>query len=178
MIKKLLTAPLVEPVSKEELIHYARIDSAEEDSVIEEVIEIARVRIENFLNRKLIKQKWQLFFGREEIDFSRRICMPFHGLLEIIDFQAILQDESEEELEQFILWKHLRPEEITLQNLPTGTRFVKLEADFGYGATAADIPATLKKGILMLATELYENKHHAEITEGIKELIHPEKVYV
>jgi uncharacterized phiE125 gp8 family phage protein len=60
MALRLITAPAVEPVTREEAKAHLRVDSTDEDTLIDDLIQTAREYCEDYQNRAYLEQTWEL----------------------------------------------------------------------------------------------------------------------
>lgn len=67
-----VTPPAVEPVTLTEVKEFLRIDNTDEDTLLSSLIVAARNYAEDYQNRPLITQTWQLWLD----DFPPHDCMP------------------------------------------------------------------------------------------------------
>lgn len=150
-------SPTIEPVTRAEAKAWARIDGNEQDAIIDDLIAAARLRVENDLGGKqLINATWALTLDR----FPPSIKLPRPPLGSVTSIQYIDTAGATQTLATSVYkvitdgvfgviveaygqtWPSTRDE----KNAVTVTYVA------GYGATAADVPESLRSAIRMLVT--------------------------
>lgn len=188
MKSKVTTQPAIEPVSLQEVKDSLRITSSSEDSLITQYIVDARVYAENYTGRKFITQTLvgyaDGFRGYQDNWFNgyrvgseielfrngdRRIDLDYTPAQSITEINTIDIDNSETVyassnyyLENFDDDLHPRvrindSSSIINVNLRSNNA-VKVEYVAGYGDNASDVPAAIRRGIIMIASHLYTNR--------------------
>jgi len=76
-----ITAPAFEPITTADARAFLRLDDTAEDSVIAELIKVARHRCEGFTGRALVTQTWSLWLDEFPRDKSRR-AQAWDGMAE------------------------------------------------------------------------------------------------
>lgn len=182
MNSKLIKAPVSSLITTPELKEYLRIESFQTDdnSYLESVAIAAEQGVETYLNRKLLTQTWGIYAtGSSRMSSGLPIVeLPFAPLGEIIKVELLKSSgvgsyensvsETDYQLIQTSLFPELRMHIIW----PYG---YYVEAEFGYGGIATQVPRVLIEGVKMMAAEIYENKNSA-ITERIMTMLHPFRV--
>lgn len=95
MKKRLITPPTEEPISLEDAKLYLRVESSEEDGIIEQMVQAAREACEDQQNRCYLKQSWELYPGRAETFFSFKDPTPITAVQAVI---YLLADGTEKTL--------------------------------------------------------------------------------
>lgn len=184
------SAPSVEPVTTAEAKAHCRIDSSDEDSYIDLLIELARDVIEDETSRRLITQtyKWKL----NNWPLARRLDFP---VLPIQSVTSIVYTDREGTSTTFATSNYIvdidsEPARIVLKSgvlwpLPS---LSLLEANAivitfvaGYGDAASDVPERLKHAMKMIISHVFENREETiptairveELPLGVQRLIRP-----
>lgn len=171
------TAPASEPVSLSEFKTFARIDGTSEDFLLERFIEATRGAMELYLGRALIEQSITL-----KMDFwpGEVIKLPRPPLISIT--QVVTLDESDTEtsyassnyyaiteqepgllcLKQDITWP---------ENTDRDYGGFEIQYKAGYGSGSQDVPELIRQGILMWATQVYENREISSEPPAVVKLL-------
>ncbi|KKM01562.1 hypothetical protein LCGC14_1793180 [marine sediment metagenome] len=187
----LVTAPLIEPLTLEEVKDHLRIDGTIEDSYIEPLIQPAREWAEAYLNRALITQTWDLFLERFPKWSGTQIEIPFPKLQsitdvkyqDILDVQQIWSDtlytvDTNREIGRII--------PITDEDYPSTfghIHDVVIRFVAGYGSNAEDVPRAILQGMLLKIGHWYERREDTsvapmhKIPDGAMNLLTPYKVW-
>lgn len=143
---RLLVPPAAEPVTLDELKAQARIEHADDDTLLRQLIAAARESAEQRTGRALLDQTWQqrglTRDGRIEL---RR--WPVIDVLSVADHGGPLATER---------WTAVTGEAPEVQ-LP-GNRGGEVIIDYraGYGATTESVPTPIRQWILIAAATMYE----------------------
>ena len=167
MKNTLITPPALEPITLDEAKLHLRVETDLDDQLIEALIESARVTVETITNRALINQTWLHTFDR----------FPWEGELELQAGVSTINsvkykdtDNVEQTLDAAVYeltkcavpalrlaWQQEWPS--TLDHPES----VSVEVVAGYGATAADVPASIRQAMLLLIGHWYENREASVI---------------
>lgn len=163
MSLKLITAPVIEPVTLAEAKDWARIDTTEEDSLISGLISSARALSETFTRRSFINTTWR--YSLDKFPCENYIVLPQAPLssvttLKYYDSNGILQTHSsalyyvdtESEPGRLIL----NPNEVWPTIQTDKLSAVQVNYVSGYGATADLVPTDIKTAIKMLVAHWYD----------------------
>lgn len=190
MKTRLITAPSAKPISVAELRSHCRIDTDDDDIYISGIIEAAVAHVENITGRKLITQTWDLYLdnwpGGAEFE------LPFGKLQSVasITYKNQAGESTEWDSADYIVdtdsflgrvvigYDKSWPSDSLYNVNPITVRFV-----CGYG-TAADVPASLKHAVKLLAAHWYENREPvvvgsitANIPMTVDALIWPHRIF-
>lgn len=158
------TGPSVEPVSVDELKTFARIDGTSEDYLLNRFIEATRGAMEFYLGRSLIEQTITL-----KMDWwpGEVIKLPRPPLISITQVVTLDEDDAETSyassnyyaiteaepgllcLKQGVTWP---------ENTDRDHGGYEIQYKAGYGTGSQDVPELIRQGILMWATQYYENR--------------------
>lgn len=165
MTLDLVTAPADEPVTLEQMKAWVRQDSSDDDALIKSLISMAREAVENYLNRALVTQTWDLW-----LDAFRDIEIPKAPLQSVTaitytDDAGATQTVATSVYDVFAYldapgWVRLAYS----QSWPS-TRAVKdavkIRFVAGYPTVSplySNIPQAILHGIKVIAAEYYENR--------------------
>lgn len=161
---KVSTVPTVEPVSVDELKTFARIDGTSEDYLLERFIEATRGATEIYLGRSLIEQSITL-----KMDWwpGEKIELPRPPLISITQVVTLDEDDAETEYDSdyYYVITEAEPGLICLrqgvtwpENTDRDYGGYEIQYKAGYGSGSQDVPELIRQGILMWATQVYENR--------------------
>ena len=195
-----VTAPASEPVTTAEAKSHLRVTISTDDTLIGEMITVARDMLENYTCRAFINTTFDYFldafpsprFEHGRIHNGRIIEPPVSNLSSVTsvkyyDTQDALQTLASSEYLVDSSHEPGRIVEAYETYWPdTSTRINTVEVRYiaGYGATAADVPETLKLAIKMLVNHYYDNRSAYNygdckldfVPMGIKSLIYRYKI--
>lgn len=165
--------PLISPVSSDELVDWARLDS--DDPMIDGALIAATSAVIAFLKLDLINRTWTLIhedwpitgtmscpsISRQTYSPKRRIELPYANLVSITE--VLLNGEEETEY-RVIKGKPYRIQLDSLGYTTSDSDALEVTYVAGYGVSANDVPAPIKQAILMTAT--YIISHNGECDAG------------
>ncbi len=168
-----VTAPVIEPVSLQELKDHLRIDDVNDDALLDAIITAARQHAEFSTRRNLITTLLDLFLD----DFPSSpdtVLLPFPPLQSVTSVKYFDTDNAQQtiaaadyEVDTSSEPGRLRP--VTSKFWPSvrdRVNAVEIRFTAGYGAGIVDIPAGLRQAILIVAATLYENRESFTVGEG------------
>ena len=158
MFLSLKTGPAIEPVSLAEAKAHLRIDSADEDGLINSLITAARLMVEARTARALITQTW-LFHLDKPAGFYELPLKPSKAITEISTFdengtQAVLTGED---------YTAEKRGEVMRVKLHRAAYRAEVGFVAGYGDMGADVPASLVQAILQLTAYWFENRGNSSL---------------
>lgn len=169
------TAPAVEPVSIAEAKAHLRVDSTDEDTLIEGLVAAAVSHLDGqgVLGRAMITQSWATWV-RNSPGVVTLPVGPFQSLtsVEYYDSENALQTSDVANYEV-----RLAGDFVTVQpksgfawpGAYSRPDAIKITYVAGYGDAASDVPQSIRQAILLLVGHWYENRE--AVTEGaFKEL--------
>ena len=164
---KVSAAPASEPVTLAEAKLHLRVDISDDDDLITSLIKVARIWSEGYQNRAYVNQSITLKMNK----FQNRLELPRSPLGSVTSVKYLDTEGSEQTLSSsfYDVDTTSEPGLVTLaygQNWPA-IRDVHhaIEVIFvaGYGATAANVPETVKAAIKLIVGHLYE--HREDVSE-------------
>lgn len=162
MALKLITPPVIEPVTLEEAKSHCRIDGNDEDFLITSLIVAAREHCEGFQNRAYITQTWQLW-----LDYwppGSIIPIPKPPLQSVVDVKYYDTNDTEETLAttDYFVDDKSDPGRLMLKALPAvvlrPVNGVCVEFTAGYGDDAEAVPQKVKQAMLLLIGHWHESR--------------------
>lgn len=183
---KLATAPLMEPVTVEDVRLHTRIDYITEDSMLATWISTAREMAETFTRRSLIYQTWELSFDKFPTDTF--LYLPRPPLVQVFKMSYIdsestettmyqsheydlatespsITDDDTTGVDDWIIDTRSEPGRIGLaydESWPAVTLrpidALRIRYRAGYGETAETVPACFKDAIMLYCAHRYENR--------------------
>jgi len=161
---KVITEPLIEPITVSDLKVFARIDTTAEDTLLAGFITAARQACEMYLGRVLISQTIRM-----TMDYwpSKKIELPFPPLISITSVETI--DESDVATtyssdNYYVVTEAIPGELVVKQGVSVPSNTVRDVAGYrieyvaGYGLTAAEVPSQIREALKLWATSIYENR--------------------
>lgn len=167
------SGPALEPVSLAEAKAHLRIDGTAEDALIQSLVVTSRLHIEAALGLALITQSWSYFLDRWPK--AGRLVLPLRPVAAIAHIRVWDDEGTSESLDaaSFLLDGHGMPPRLVApagMSDPTPKRVANgIEIGFtaGFGASAADVPATIRHALLLLVAHWYENREPVQIGVGV-----------
>ena len=160
---KTTTGPASEPITLLEAKTQLRVESDEtdDDVWITSAITVVREQVESLTNRALMPQSLELAIG----EFDSTIALPkppFSSLtsIEYYDEDNVLQTLSSD---YYLVNDFVEPAEVVKKNDQTYPAVynrpdaIRIKFATGY-ADAASVPSSIKQAMLMLLTDLYDNR--------------------
>lgn len=179
---KLKTVPTVEPITLDEAKLHLRIDGADENTLITDLITTARQLAELETKRALITQTWEMFldYAPAEIEIPKPPLQATGLSIKVIDDAGseTAVDASAYDIDD----SENSPGRVRLKSgssWPYHRGFASFVIEFkaGYGDAAADVPKALRQKLLQLIGHLYDNRGAEELPEGmIRKLFWPFKI--
>lgn len=143
--------PAAEAVTLAEAKAHLRVDGADEDALIAQLVTVAREHLERETGRVLISRPFRLCLDDWPADGVIRIdCGPVRTVTGVTVYDAE-GDPAAVSLADHLLDGEARPARLWLRDpTPPGRALNGIEIDFiaGFGASGADVPDTLKRAML------------------------------
>ena len=166
----LFAAPAAEPLTLSETALAIKVDSSEEDELIEQLIVGARMDAERITRRALVTQTWDLSldaFPGWQLDVPKPTLQSVTSIV-YVDVDGVTRTLA---ADQYLVDRKSEPGRIEpafgcvwpvtrWQNNAVTVRYV-----CGYG-TPADVPAGIKTWMLMRIRTLFENRAQIEVGQG------------
>ena len=155
----LIAEPATEPVNISELKDYLRIETADEDALIAELLKYARIYLENTSGLKLITQIWRIYL--DKIVAGIPVELPLSPIRSVQSVTAYDEDGTPSTIEPSKYSTDLLssvPKILFHNSLPATRCFngVEIDVNAGFGDLATDVPDSLRRAIIILAAHWYE----------------------
>lgn len=182
---ELITPPSVYPVTLEEAKQHLRVDSTDEDALIQTLIAASTDAVEQFTGRKLVPQVWDVYFPA----FTPELELPFPPIIAINEIEYLSSDNTPTILPDSNY--SFRGASMNGVIFPVdGTSYpdtyvswnaVRVQITCGYTPTspnsptelASGVPASLKCAILLILGDLYQNREGGALVNGASYEVNP-----
>lgn len=178
----LVTAPTVEPVTKEEVRAHLRLDSdtADEDAYLDVLIQTARETVEAHTRRALLAQTWD--WKLDTFPCAQPWELPKAPLSSVTSITYLDGDGTTQTwaLSNYTVLAPAGPRcmpgtialayGVTYPTVRAVPNAVTVRFVAGYGAAATSVPAAIKSAVLLLVGELYARREVAIVGTIISEV--------
>lgn len=172
---RLITGPAVEPVTVDDVKTHLRIDFDHDNPYLADLISWKREGLErNYLNSALITQTWELVL--DAFPGGDVIKLPYPPLQSVTSVTYTDEDDVDTVYSSanYRVDTDSFPGRIVLktgQSWPSTTlkEFGGLVIRFvaGYGDAKTDVPGPIKRALLLLLGDAYENREDTLIAQGV-----------
>jgi len=181
MSLQLTTPPSLEPVTLEDAKAHLKLDTADDDALIERLIAAARARAEWHTGRAFVTQSWMLWSDC----WAERVEIPLPPLQAVTSVTVFAPDGAATAVDPsaYTVDGASQPARIAFHCIaPIALRAINAVAiafDAGYGATADDVPAPVREAILEIVAELYVHRGDGpeEISLSAQALLAPYRIF-
>lgn len=157
---RLITPPIVEPVSMATIKSYLRIDHDDDDAMLSLLISAARETGEELSHRAFITQTLEMTVDAFPDDDVLRIMRPRLSSVTSVKYKDDAGVEAT--WTDYVVDTNSEPGRILFNSLPSAslqeTGAVTVRYVAGYGSSEASVPDSIKKAILALVSFWYENR--------------------
>jgi len=159
MTTALLTPPSQEPVTLEEAKAHLRVTHDSEDTLINDLIRVAREHVEVKTNQKLLPQEWRQY--EPHLNADRDLCVRVGPIRSITSVTVYAMDGTARILAAQEAWidRTRHQERIAFsQVLPLSDAVNGLEIDLivGISDIPPELPGSLRHAILLLVAHWFE----------------------
>lgn len=166
----LIAGPAIEPVPIAEIRDWLKIDANDEDALLANLVATARATLERRLRLAFVSQTWRCIYASTLGDGTMRLPLaPLLSVagLRVYDASGAATSAPPEAFE--LDYDSERPA-VRLIDADLRGRAVRIEIDavFGYGAAADDVPAPLRQAIRMLVAAWHARRGDAGPTDGAR----------
>ncbi|MDX1974467.1 MAG: head-tail connector protein [Rickettsiales bacterium] len=156
-----LTAPTTEPISLAEAKLYLRIDHAQDDTLISDLITTARHMAEQHLKRSLMTQSWKLTMDGCEhfaLDLYGEQIVPLSmgPIASITNIMAVDREGTSTEVDNSY-YRLSATRDAVLMNAGVNGFRIEITYSAGYG-DAASVPRPIKLGLLSHVAALFDGR--------------------
>jgi len=173
MALKLKTAPTVEPATLTEVKAHLRVDSSDEDNLLNSLITSARQYCEAFQKRSYITQTWELWLDAFPSESYINVSLPPLQSISSVKYYDTDDTEATFSSDDYFVDTKNEPGRVVLnysKTWPSTTlrpsNGVCVEFKAGYGDAASDVPEKVKQAMLLLIGAWYEQRE-AITTTGL-----------
>lgn len=153
MHNAILEQPLIEPVTLDEVKTYLRVDSHQENNLLEQLIKTARRMIEDYTSRAMITQTHRVIAGVDEV-----MTLPMAPFQNIVAKPKVLTGKSSEVVQNYRLDLSRPQARLYLAHRFAQESSFQIDYRVGYGDSPMDVPEPLRQALLLLVADLYENR--------------------
>jgi len=176
MTLQLISAPTLVPVDLADMNAFLRVDFADDDTLISQMIKAARQLAENITKRQLMTATWELILD-EFPNSDGEIKLPRPPVQSITSITYIDTDGVSQTLDSadYRLDSDSEPARITPAYGKTWpstrdvTNAVRIRYVSGY-ASASDVPEAIKNWIMIRVATMYENREAFVVGQSIGEI--------
>jgi uncharacterized phiE125 gp8 family phage protein len=165
MTPLLLTPPLLEPVTLAEAKTYLKLDTGDEDDLVQTLITAARLMIEAASGNMLIDQLWRVVL--DEWPAAGRLRLPVSPVRSVTGAR-IYDSAGQPQMvapSTLVLEAGAEPPMLLFeQPVPAPGRVrqgIEIDLQAGFGPQPTDVPAPLRQAILRLVANWFENRGDA-----------------
>ncbi len=164
-----VVAPLVEPVSLADAKSYLRVEHTTDDTLISQLIVVARQTAERYLRQSLITQSWKMVFDDYLEPITPLAYAPIQSVTSVTTYDALGQPT--------VISSTLYRLDASKRNLVLDVSLIASRVEIvyqaGYGA-AVDVPAPIKQGMFLHIGRLYDKRDlSAHLSADIEALYRP-----
>lgn len=171
-MRKLVTPPTAEPIEVADAKDQLRLVVSDDDSYVEGLISVAREYVENFTERALLTQTWDVYL--DKFPCHQHIELPLPPLQSVTSLKYLDGSGVEQTMDPMLYTVDAVSTPARIMLKPNafwpltyvGPNSVIIRMVCGY-ADAASIPATIKHAIKFLVSHFYENRAPIVITTGV-----------
>jgi len=173
MAIKVITPPVIEPISIEEAKMHLRITDNDSDLIIESMIRQAREFCENFQNRKYITQTLEMVLD----SFPNERCIPFRNCSPIQSVESVKYYNTNSQEYEFSSTNYIVDtdsfvnrivlgycKQWPLEQLQPGNG-LRIRFIAGYGDNSMDVPETIRWAIILHIKLLFDDYKPDERTK-------------
>lgn len=173
MAIKVISEPVVEPISLEEAKLHLRVTDNDSDLIIESMIIQARQFCENYQNRKYITQTLELVLN----SFPNENYIPFMSCSPVQNIQSVKFYDTETQEHTFDSNNYIIDKDSFVNRVVLGycklwpliplqpANAVRIRFTAGYGDYASDVPATVKWAMILHMRLLFDDYKPDERTK-------------
>jgi uncharacterized phiE125 gp8 family phage protein len=150
------TPPATEPVSLAEAKLFLRVDNTDEDTLITELITVARRAAEEYIGKSLITQSWKIAYD-EYVDEC--VNLPHGPVQSITSVKRFDRDDTETTIASSVYYLTAKKNMLIFDTAQLGHR-IEIIYQAGY-SNASDVPEPIKQGILSHIAGMYDGREEA-----------------
>lgn len=167
----LLESNAIEPITLTEVKAHLRLDTDDEDDLLNGLITAASNLVEEYLGKTLIKKVWCLQGSAVDVNGMCEIEIPNSPLLKVICVEQILPNDTRRNIRFSVKNYFVKPVVSFRSQTPV---LVTFEA--GYGFYPKDVPAPIRQALLTLVAHFYDSRGgQMTMSPLVKTLLSPYK---
>lgn len=147
-------SPTIEPISLEETKTFIRVDDTSDDTLISNLIIVARQVAETYLKRSLITQTLKMEFDQYAPSSFELVLGPIQSIVEVT---LTNRDGSNSTVDNSTYYLTAGKDNIVFDATPVSHK-VTIEYIAGYGDNVTDIPEPIRQGMLTHVARMYDNR--------------------
>lgn len=159
MAVSLVTAPASRPITLDQVKTHLRIETSDDDSYLESLIDAGIAHLESISGLKLITQTWRQYLDQLPENKTVRLAVyPVRAVSSVVYFDGSGIEQSlpttQLELDRFS-----NPARLVISNkLPIASAFngIEILIEAGFGESSADVPGSLLRALFILIAHNYE----------------------
>ena len=163
------TAPASEPITTAEAKSQLRIDSSDEDTLVDNYITVARQTLETLMRRAFVTQTITLKYD----SFPSRIRLPRPPSTSVTSITYVDTDGATQTWDSanYVLASQVEPAsiqpayDVDYPNTRTQPNAVTVTYVAGYGS-ASDVPESIRLAIRLLVGSYYENREATSVAKA------------
>jgi uncharacterized phiE125 gp8 family phage protein len=149
---EIVTPPAAEPVTYAEAKLFLRLNNDDEQTYVESAIKAAREAAENYTRRSFITRTLEMTVPGW---VSTDVYLPHGPISAITEVKTKEQDGTEAVIGATVYYLSADREYICFETVLASHKII-ITYTAGYGASAANIPAAIKQGILSHVANMYD----------------------
>lgn len=149
-----ISDPATEPLSLAEVRTFLRIDGADEDSLLDELIATSRMLAEEVTGKSMITQSWKIAY---DDCAPAEVMLPYGPVQSITSVKSIDEDGNETVVAATSYHLNAAKDTLVFESVPSGHR-VEIVVVTGFGNAATDVPSSIRQGMLVHVANLYEHR--------------------
>lgn len=162
MLPLLIAGPALEPVSLSQAKIFLKVDTGDDDELLNTLIIAARLMVEAASGRVLINQTWRLVL--DEWPYDNMLRLPVAPVSAIAAARVFDAASNPQNVAAAVLALEPGndPPLIRVNGAPPAigrlSRGLEIDVVAGFGPAATDVPAPLRQAVLRLVARWYENR--------------------
>ena len=172
-----IDGPAVEPVDLDEAKQHLRLDTNDDDVLVDGLIVAARLHVEQLLGRSLVSQTWIETFDAWPRD-GKAVRLSLSPVRTIVEVRTLDADGTPHIVtpESYVVDPVDEPARICASRpvaLPRPQRLlagIEIEFVAGYGDAADAVPSPLRQAILLLVAHWYEHREPVSVGAAVSHI--------
>lgn len=167
----LLESNAIEPITLTEVKAHLRLDTDDEDDLLNGLITASSNLVEEYLGKTLIKKVWRLQEVGIDVNGMCEIEIPNGPLLKVICVEQILPNDTFRTIRFAVKNYFSKPVVAFKSQTPVSIIF-----EAGYGFYPKDVPAPIRHALLTLVAHFYDSRGgQMTMSPLVKTLLSPYK---